>query len=143
MAFIAAYERAKCTTPAMGGKQVAMFHQQVVRTAELQKRDPSELFGEALRRWLDREHTAIDRKWPYACFQSAWGDLTAPSEKPKAEAPTSGSLPYHEQFTGLRQYEEDRRRAKERSAKRGGDPEGLGDIASQLFLGMKKGGSDA
>lgn len=142
-AFVAAYERAKCTTPAMGGKSVGAFHSQVVRTAELQKRDPRELFAEALSKWLDGEHDSVARRAPYACFAAAWGDLTAPREKPKAEAPTGGSMPYHEQFTGHRWQEEDRRRAKERSGRRGGEPEALGDIASQLFLGAQKGGNDA
>jgi hypothetical protein len=79
LAFIQAYEARMRTTPGMGGKQVALFHHAVMRTAELQRRDPRELFTETLQRWLSRPHTDVERRSPYACFFQAWSDLTAAS----------------------------------------------------------------
>lgn len=80
-AFQGAYERSQRTTPAMGGRQVGSFHGEVLRTAELQGRDPGELFAEALSAWLARGLSETERRAPYACFQAAWGDLTAKGVK--------------------------------------------------------------
>lgn len=80
-AFQVAYERSQRTTPAMGGRRVGSFHGEVLRTAELQGRDPGELFAEALSAWLARGLSETERRAPYACFQAAWGDLTAKGAK--------------------------------------------------------------
>jgi hypothetical protein len=76
VAFTKAYEAKIRTPPSMGGKHVAGFNAAVVRTAELQQRDPRELFGEVLSRWLARPHSEAERRAPYACFCQAWGELT-------------------------------------------------------------------
>lgn len=85
--FRAMFEPVHQTMPGMGGKSVGEFHGQVVRTAELQQRDPEELFREVLGRWLEGGLTEIARKAPYACFQQAWGDLTSKGAKSPSRPP--------------------------------------------------------
>lgn len=80
--FVSAFEAAQGTYPTMGGKQVGAFHAKVVRTAELQQRDPRELFTNALRKWLAKGLDKLERKAPYACFDASWGELTARAEDP-------------------------------------------------------------
>lgn len=75
--FVAAFERKKRTLPSMGGKHVGRFHAKVLRTAELQIRDPRELFVETLEAWLSGPLNPEELRYPYACFDAAWGDLTA------------------------------------------------------------------
>ena len=86
-AFVRAYEAAMSTTPGMGGKQVGEFHATVVRTAELQSRDPGELFGEVLAAWLAKPKNETETRAPYACFQAAWGSLTAAGAQTQVDLP--------------------------------------------------------
>lgn len=71
------WEEVKKTTATMGGRNVARFHADVVRTAELQKREPEGLFVEALRRWLATPLDDVAKRAPYACFCQAWSELTS------------------------------------------------------------------
>lgn len=79
--FRSAFEASQATIPGMGGQHVGRFHADVLRTAQLQGRDPADLFGEALTAWLSKPLSETERRAPYACFQSAWGDLTARGTK--------------------------------------------------------------
>lgn len=88
--FIQLFEGCLATTPSMGGKHVDGFHAKVLRTAELQRADPAVLFAEAVTRWLARPLNEAERKHPYACFEAAWGDLTAKGER---AAPATGVRP--------------------------------------------------
>jgi hypothetical protein len=77
VAFIAEYEAVQRSTPNMGGKHVGELHATVLRTAELQRVDPSELFVAKVRTWLSKPLSERERQSPYACFAQAWGSLTA------------------------------------------------------------------
>lgn len=75
--FRRAFEAVQRTMANMGGKTVGSFHADVLRTAELQERDPGELFAETLTAWLARGLNEMERRAPYACFHGAWGELTS------------------------------------------------------------------
>lgn len=76
------------TVPTMVGKTVGSFHASVAQTAELQQRDPEELFVEVVRRWMSKQLTEVELRAPYACFATAWGQLTAKgSASPGANDP--------------------------------------------------------
>ncbi len=119
VAFVAAFEASQRTTPSMGGKTVASFHGTVMRTAELQKRDPRELFTEKLAQWLACPLRDVERKAPYACFQQSWGDLTSVGEK----APPAGSQAPQRPFRG---------RVAPAPATTGKDFEDADDIETQM-----------
>lgn len=81
VAFVRAFEKSQATPPSMGGRQVGGFHAKVLRTAELQDVDPAALFSAALATWLAKSLSEVERKAPYACFESAWGDLTSKASR--------------------------------------------------------------
>lgn len=81
LVFRAMFERSQATIANMAGRRVASFHREVLRTAELQERDPGELFRDAVTRWLATGLEEAARRAPYACLQQSWGDLTSRAEK--------------------------------------------------------------
>lgn len=94
VAFAAAFESAQGTIANLGGKSVGSFHAEVLRTAELQRVPPRQLFTATLAKWLGAGLDQVARRAPYACFQAAWGDLTAkgPSGPPAgSQAPQTPS----------------------------------------------------
>lgn len=91
IAFRREFERVARTAPAMGGKQVGDFHATVMRTAELQSRNPRELFMTALKTWLEKGLDERARSHPYACFCAAWGELTSTAPKP-AQGPRKDTV---------------------------------------------------
>jgi len=88
--FQAEFESKHQTIAAMGGKAVGGFHENVLRTAELQLRLPEEVFSEALCAFLSRSLSEIERRAPYACFAASWGDLTARTARRPDGAPLNG-----------------------------------------------------
>lgn len=65
------------TVAVMHGKRVGGFNKVVRDTAAMQRKDPRELFLKALRTWLAKGFDDRSRSYPYACFESAWGELTS------------------------------------------------------------------
>lgn len=81
VAFVAEYEAVQRSTPNMGGKHVGDLHATVLRTAELQRVEPSALFVATVRTWLSKPLTERERQSPYACFTQAWGGLTGAGKR--------------------------------------------------------------
>lgn len=75
--FVHGFEETQQTIPSMAGRHVATFHADVVRTAERQKVTPVDLFVTTLVPWLLSGLSDAALRAPYACFQQAWGQLTA------------------------------------------------------------------
>lgn len=87
--FVAEYEAVLRDSPSLGGKNLGDFHARVMRSAELQGKNPETMFLDAVRAWLAKPRTEVELRAPYACFAQAWGGLAAPETSKASEGSAS------------------------------------------------------